>query len=59
MLRLLLVLVVLSLFGGYRGYVSPNYGYGDGGAGLIVLLVLLFRQTRIDVPRTQAWRKSS
>jgi hypothetical protein len=37
---------VLSFFGGYGGYVSPNYGYGGAGAGLvilIVLLVLLFR----------------
>ena len=50
MLRLVLFIVVifmlLSLFGGYSGYVPVHYGYGGEGVGLIVLivvLVLLFR----------------
>jgi hypothetical protein len=49
-LRILLVvvfvLVVLSFFGGYTGYVPSHFGYGGSGIGLvllIVLLVLLFR----------------
>jgi hypothetical protein len=46
LVAVLLVLVLLSFFGGYSGYVPPHFGYGGGGVGLIiviVVLVLLFR----------------
>ena len=46
LLGVILIFVLLSLFGGYTGYVPAHYGYGGGGVGLIVLvvvLVLLFR----------------
>jgi hypothetical protein len=40
-LWIVLVLVVLSFFGGYSGYVPSHYGYGGGGLGLVILIVLL------------------
>jgi hypothetical protein len=36
-----LVLVLLSFFGGYSGYMPSHYGYGGGGLGLVILIVLL------------------
>jgi hypothetical protein len=41
LLIVVLVLVGLSLFGGYSGYVPAHFGYGGGGLGLVVLIVLL------------------
>jgi DNA-binding CsgD family transcriptional regulator len=38
-LIVVLILVVLSFFGGYSGYVPPHFGYGGGGLGIIVLIV--------------------
>jgi hypothetical protein len=38
-----LVLVLLSFVGGYGGNVPPHFGYGGGGIGLIVLIVMLLR----------------
>jgi hypothetical protein len=35
------VLILLSFFRGYSGYVPPHFGYGRGGIGLIILIVLL------------------
>jgi hypothetical protein len=43
LLVVVLVLVVLSFFGGYSGFMPPHFGYGGGSVGLIVLLVVLFR----------------
>ena len=46
LLIVVLVLVLLSFFGGYSGYVPSHFGYGGGGLGLVVLielLVVLFR----------------
>jgi hypothetical protein len=48
LLVVVLVLVVLSFFGGYSGCVPSHFGYGGGGVGLvllIILVVLLFRRT--------------
>jgi uncharacterized membrane protein YeaQ/YmgE (transglycosylase-associated protein family) len=50
---LILALVVLSFFGGYSGYMPPDFGYGGGGVGMvvpIVLLVLLLRWGRAAAP---------
>ena len=42
MLRILLIvvliLVVLSFFGGYSGFIAPHFGYGGGGVGLMGLV---------------------
>ena len=46
LLVVVLVLAVLSLFGGYSGYVPSHFGYEGGGVGLILLIILavpLFR----------------
>jgi hypothetical protein len=45
-LTVVLVLMLLSFFGGYTGWVPPHIGYGGGGVGfvlVIILIVLLLR----------------
>ena len=37
----ILVLVLLSFFGGCSGYVPSHYGYGGGDLGLVAVIVLL------------------
>lgn len=41
LLVVVLVLIALSFFGGYSGYVPTHFGYGGSGLGLVVLVVLL------------------
>ncbi|MEO5375179.1 MAG: DUF3309 domain-containing protein [Alphaproteobacteria bacterium] len=41
MLIAVLLLVVLSFLGGHMGYVPPQFGYGGGSVGLVVLIVLI------------------
>lgn len=36
-----LVLMLLSFFGAYSGYLPCHIGYGGGGVSLIVVIVLL------------------
>jgi len=47
LLVVVLILVVLSFFGGYSGFMPSHFGYGGGGVGLFVVIVcsfvLLFR----------------
>ena len=41
LLVVVLVFVLLSLFGGYSGYVPAHFGYGGGGIGLILLIIVI------------------
>ena len=46
LLTVVLVLTLLSFFGGYTGYVPSHIGYGGGGAGFLLLIVLIVLQLR-------------
>lgn len=41
LLGVILLLAVLSILGGFSGYIPPHFGYGGGGVGLVILIVLL------------------